>query len=97
MLYDGPAEKKGSLQMRKTIIFWHAEGRSFSMIGEVGRSELVELARKVTTGLSLENEAKGSGQGTGSQQQPKAAPQNESESQPEAKPEKEQQEQADAV
>lgn len=102
-LYYSQAENGRNQEVRVrqegplSILFWHAEGRSFSMIGEVGRSELVELARKVTTGLSLENEAKGSGQGTGSQQQPKAAPQNESESQPEAKPEKEQQEQADAV
>ncbi|MEX0923948.1 MAG: hypothetical protein WD489_03960 [Rhodovibrionaceae bacterium] len=37
------------------VLFWYADGRSFSMIGEVERSVMIELARTVTSGLSLES------------------------------------------
>jgi len=36
------------------LLFWNSDGRSFSMIGEVQRHELVELAQQVTAGFSLE-------------------------------------------
>lgn len=41
-----------------TILFWHADDRAFSMIGEADRNELLNLARTVTAGLSLDQHDK---------------------------------------
>lgn len=78
------------------VLFWYAEGRSFSMIGEVDREELIELARLVTSGLSVEekkSEDGGDGQTAPEKQdQEGTAPTPESDS-----PSKEGEEKADAV
>lgn len=61
-LYYSRGSEKGQnkqVTLRKegplAVLFWYADGRSFSMIGEVERNVLIELARQVTSGLSLEN------------------------------------------
>lgn len=57
-----------------SILFWHAEGRTFSLIGEVDRSQLVELARMVTSGLSLENGGKAADRAPDETKEPQAEP-----------------------
>lgn len=82
-----------------SILFWHAEGRSFSLIGEVDRAQLVELARMVTSGLSLENGGKSSGQATGDSDEPQVEPKSDGEVKPEDETDGEQKDddRADAV
>lgn len=41
------------------LLFWYADGRSFSMIGEVQRNELLNMARTVTKGISVDKSADG--------------------------------------
>lgn len=52
------------------VLFWYADGRSFSMIGEVEREKLLELARMVTSGLSLEEKKQQPGSGGEAQKEP---------------------------
>lgn len=52
-----PNDQEQKVAVRKegplAMLFWSANGRSFSMIGEVERARLLDLAREVTAGLSL--------------------------------------------
>ncbi|MDW3207341.1 MAG: hypothetical protein R8L07_17520 [Alphaproteobacteria bacterium] len=53
------------------LLFWHADGRSFSMIGEVQRNELLNMARLVTKGISLDQSTESSPQdGTNAPDEP---------------------------
>lgn len=80
------------------ILFWQAEGRSFSLIGEVGRAELIALARMVTSGLSLENSGNAPEKASEEAGEPQAEPKEIEEVEPEDPPSSGQDEQkADAV
>ncbi|WP_421879517.1 anti-sigma factor family protein [Pacificispira sp.] len=62
LYYSGTkGEDKQQVSVRQegplALLFWHAEGRSFSMIGEVQRNELLDMARTVTKGISVDQSA----------------------------------------
>lgn len=81
---QSPNDRKKQVSVRKegplAMLFWAANGRSFSMIGEVERNRLLELAREVTAGLSLTGGEPSQGAGDG----PSAASDGSSEPSPKA-------------
>ncbi|MBP5858575.1 hypothetical protein KAJ83_16260 [Marivibrio halodurans] len=58
-----PNDQEQKVAVRKegplAMLFWSANGRSFSMIGEVERARLLDLAREVTAGLSVSGDKPG--------------------------------------